>query len=287
MSKLKRPDFLIIGVQKSATTWLQKMLMLHPDIYMPNQEVHYFDNNKNFLKGHNWYSSFFKDAKSTQLIGEKTPDYIWTNCSNFPQYSHEKHIRIKEFNPNIKLISVFRNPVDRFISAFHHHKRRGRIPSDLQVKSLFNEPIYSKILLSMLDRGLYGLQLETFYNEFYKDQMKILLHDDVKNNPTETLSDVFSFLGVSNVDLSDYESKRHNVYRATRLGSTLARKSNKYFNKFILRLDKYFLNKLPIEKVKYPQLSFDEKQLLINYYKKDVLKFESLIEKDLPDYWKN
>jgi hypothetical protein len=260
MSKSKKPDFLIIGVQKSATTWLQKMLVVHPEIYMPNQEVHYFDNNINYFKGRLWYASFFKKARNSDLIGEKTPDYIWTNCIDTEKHSTEKLLRIKQFNPNIKLISIFRNPVDRFVSAFHHNKRRGRVPADLSVTSMLNNAKYSKILQSMLSRGLYGIQLEAIYHEFSKDKVKIIFHDSIKENPSGIVSDVFKFLGVPS--------------------------SNNYLKSSILRFDKYFLSKLPIKKVSYPKLSINEKQILTDYYKKDMAYFKSLIDLELPDSWK-
>jgi hypothetical protein len=286
MSKSKKPDFLIIGVQKSATTWLQKMLVVHPEIYMPNQEVHYFDNNINYFKGRLWYASFFKKARNSDLIGEKTPDYIWTNCIDTEKHSTEKLLRIKQFNPNIKLISIFRNPVDRFVSAFHHNKRRGRVPADLSVTSMLNNAKYSKILQSMLSRGLYGIQLEAIYHEFSKDKVKIIFHDSIKENPSGIVSDVFKFLGVPSINLSDQESKRYNVYQASKLGSLLVARSNNYLKSSILRFDKYFLSKLPIKKVSYPKLSINEKQILTDYYKKDMAYFKSLIDLELPDSWK-
>ena len=72
----RKPDFLIIGVQKSATTWLQERLRQHPDVYMPRNELHYFDKNDNFKKGERWYLNNFKSAAKHQIIGEKTPDYM-------------------------------------------------------------------------------------------------------------------------------------------------------------------------------------------------------------------
>ena len=68
------PDFIIIGAQKSGTTWLVDMLRDHEGVFIPRDEVHFF--NGHFDKGIDWYASHFNEASKNQCIGEKTPDYL-------------------------------------------------------------------------------------------------------------------------------------------------------------------------------------------------------------------
>jgi len=106
------PDFIIIGAMKSGTTTLHNILRQHSQIFLPpEKEIHYFDIDKNYTKGLDYYASFFNDAKRYQLIGEITPRYIWN--SQIAQ-------RIaKDLGTKTKLIAILRNPADR---AFSHYK---------------------------------------------------------------------------------------------------------------------------------------------------------------------
>ena len=67
------PDFVGIGVHKSATTWVGDILAQHPDVYIKKKEVSFFTHS--FYRGYGWYSNFFKD-KGTRKAGEITPGYI-------------------------------------------------------------------------------------------------------------------------------------------------------------------------------------------------------------------
>ena len=75
---MRLPDFVIIGAQKSGTTWLGARLAEQPAIFLPRPfEVHFFDRNDNYAKGRDWYSGHFSAAPADTLVGEKTPDYFW------------------------------------------------------------------------------------------------------------------------------------------------------------------------------------------------------------------
>ncbi|CAA9382098.1 MAG: hypothetical protein AVDCRST_MAG22-44 [uncultured Rubrobacteraceae bacterium] len=60
------PDFIGIGAQKAGTTWLHRNLQVHPGIFMPRKEVHYFDRK---MDDHS-------DAVS-RLLGKRTVDEQW------------------------------------------------------------------------------------------------------------------------------------------------------------------------------------------------------------------
>ena len=105
------PNFLICGASKSGTTTLQEVLCTHPDIFMPKKkrangrEIHFFNNDKNFAKGIEWYEKQFEGWNGEKAIGEKTPSYLCTPC--VPE-------RIHRFLPDVKLIFILRHPVDTY-----------------------------------------------------------------------------------------------------------------------------------------------------------------------------
>src|SRR5262245_47975516 len=75
-SRMPEPNFLIIGAQKSGTTWVSHRLKQHPSVFLVHG-TYFFDNPKNFARGIDWYRRFFDSATGCAAIGEKTPSYFW------------------------------------------------------------------------------------------------------------------------------------------------------------------------------------------------------------------
>ena len=104
------PDFLIIGVQKGGTTSLRKYMSRHPKIAFSNtKELHYFDNLRYKWKNLAWYKSQFPILRFNRIFGESTPSYLY--FSGAPK-------RIYKTIPDVKLIILLRNPVDRAFSNY-------------------------------------------------------------------------------------------------------------------------------------------------------------------------
>ena len=191
------PDFIIAGVQKAATTWLEEQLRNDPRVFTPGKEIHFFDQTKNFVKGEKWYLKHFDGASELQIIGEKTPDYFWTNCSKFVNIEQNNMAYIRQVLPRAKIIVILRVPVERFVSAWNHNTRRGRIRPSIGLNDLKTNAAYENIYEGMIQRGFYGRQLNTALAHFSHEDIKIVFHDDIKKNPRKILIDVKSFLGLS------------------------------------------------------------------------------------------
>ncbi len=105
---MRLPDFIIIGAAKLGTTTLYNYLSLHPQICMsPVRETEFFAKDEKYIKGLEWYGSFFSNASPHQVCGEKSVTY--TIVSKFP----EAVPRIAQVLPNVKLIYIMRHPVDK------------------------------------------------------------------------------------------------------------------------------------------------------------------------------
>ncbi len=185
----KGPDFLIIGAQKCGTTVLAVNLSLHPDIYMPRTptsiELHYFDRDKNWRKGRNWYLSHFDRPDCLQ--GEKTPNYL------YPLKCHE---RLYQTAPDAKLVIMLRNPVDRAYSQWNHFnqiysesKHFGWTKDDFE-KMLNVRP-------ELLKRGEYILHIANLLQYYKKEQIFFLISERMKTDLQVHLNKLYSFLGVS------------------------------------------------------------------------------------------
>ncbi|HUE84637.1 MAG TPA: sulfotransferase [Vicinamibacterales bacterium] len=123
---MKLPTFLIGGAQKSGTTTLHHYLSAHPDIFIPRrpQELHFFDFDPNYVRGVHWYASHFTSATPAhRAIGQTSPLYL---------YAPDAPERIAALLPDVKLIFIRRNPVDRAFSHYWHAIKKGRKTLDFE-----------------------------------------------------------------------------------------------------------------------------------------------------------
>lgn len=222
-SRRKLPEFMIIGGQRCGTTSLYKYLTYHPDVVPAFiKETHFFD--RAYPRGIDWYRSFFPISSSsgpkvTKITGEATPYYLF-----------DPHVpaRVAEAIPDIKLIILLRNPVDRAYSHYQFESRIGKEKLSFEEAivrerekfaeeeaRVINDPTYSSDIFSRfsyLARGLYLKQLKRWREHFAEDQFLIIESDDFYNNTAVVLSSVFWFLGLYDVLVPDRKTYNSAVY---------------------------------------------------------------------------
>ena len=115
------PQCIIIGQQKAGTKALLVFLMIHPDIVTPQSEVHFFDNNKSYARGLEYYRQQMPTSEPHQITVEKTPRYF--RAPYVPE-------RIRQMNESIKLLLIVREPVSRMISEYWFNKRHAKIKKE-------------------------------------------------------------------------------------------------------------------------------------------------------------
>jgi hypothetical protein len=175
------PDFVIIGAAKAATTWLSYNLGAHPQVFLPSQELHYFSRFHD--QGEDWYRGHFQDAQETQLIGEKSASYLADAATP---------LRLHCQLPRAKLIAQLRNPIERAYSDYCMHYRRGQVSTDI---GCYLDPARTPIP-RLLEHGFYHRQLMSFMRVFPREQILVLLYDDIRRRPREVFADVCGFLGI-------------------------------------------------------------------------------------------
>jgi len=214
------PDFIIIGGMKCESTALYQYLVQHPDVLAcATKEVHFFDNR--FERGVDWYRQFFplKIQKGGRITGEASPYYI---------FHPAVPARIKQLLPEVKLIAVLRNPVDRAFSHYQHAKRKGfenlsfadaiareeeRLEGEYE--RLMQDPAYKSSVypaFSYKARGLYWQQLERFYQYFDRDQLLVLRSEDMFDEPQSVVDRVLDFLQLPPFKLQDVAPKNKGSY---------------------------------------------------------------------------
>ncbi len=191
-------DFLIAGTMKSGTSSLSYVLDQHPEISLPDRELHYFD--RNFEKGRDWYrSELLKKGEDFRLFGEKTPDYALKDV-----YADE----IKKINPDVKLVWIFRNPAKRAFSHYLHNVRSGRenksFREALKLESSRKDTIYG------YRRGSnYPEMIRRFAKRIPLENMCFLTFEEYVAYPEREVRKVLALLGAEPVPNFEYASHRH------------------------------------------------------------------------------
>ena len=219
------PSFIIIGAKKCGTTSVFYYLSKHSNVGASiRKEISYFD--INFAKGNLWYKSFFPislpgNESPYLLTGEATASYI---CH--PQAPQ----RIAKVLPQVKLIALLRNPVDRAYSHYHHTKRMGREDlsfeeaikqEEFRVKQI--EKIENNIYklrgnyhkaynYTYLSSGLYAEQLENWFSQFNKKQLLILKSEDYFSHPETIFQQILDFLKLPNWSPKQFQKHNYNSY---------------------------------------------------------------------------
>ena len=176
-------NFLIVGTQKGGTTALCKFLSKHPNISIPpKKEVHFFDNDGLFQSStpdYDIYHRNFNQIDEGAIFGEGTPIYMyWKPATK----------RIYNYNPNMKLIFILRNPVERAYSSYqmiYNMKKETMSFSDaIRSEKERLKKFYPKQHqhYSYLDRGLYSKQIINMLNFFNRNKMLFVKSEDLKND---------------------------------------------------------------------------------------------------------
>lgn len=196
-------NFIIIGCQKAGTTMLKHNLTKINQISMPKQEIHFFNNN--YEKGILWYENKFSKRNDNKhvIYGEKTPNYI-TDI--------EYLRRIYKHYPNVKLIISMRNPIFRALSHWNHFNQI--YPKSLKWGWVYNNTITDSIKnnKSILSNGEYYKQLLDVYNIFPKEQVHIIINEQLRNDTHNEFNNLCKFLNITNT-LTDYSNVHERKYQ--------------------------------------------------------------------------
>ena len=192
------PTFLIAGAQKSGTSWLAKRLQQHPDVYVPDREVHYFDSPEHLREGVRWYAAKYEGVTTETAICDKTPDYLWVRDRPDGPVVRDYPERIHSVLPDVKMILLLRNPVERAISALNHHLRAQSFSPFYSADDLLTG---SRRAVAehhgVISMGFYYAQIDAYLRVFDRSQLLILFYEEaVVRDPVTGMRRVCEFIGV-------------------------------------------------------------------------------------------
>jgi sulfotransferase family protein len=176
---MRLPDFIVAGVRKCGTTWLDQCLREHPGIFMPvaTKELFFFD--RYWARGAQWYARYFQRCGAGQRCGEVSPTYFTGD---------DVPARIKTLLPDVKLVFIFRDPVGRVVSLYHHMLAKGDTTLSL-AQAVDSLP-------ELLEEGFYARHFARFRETFPEGAILPLVLDDLQAAGDAALAPLFGFLGV-------------------------------------------------------------------------------------------
>ena len=187
-----RVDALIIGGQRCASTSMINFLSKSNKVVTPknNEQLYFFsdfyDKANNYKKYHlKFLTNFFKKKGNKKIFIEKTPEYC---------LEEEYLNRIKEYNSNIKIIFIFREPYSRIISAYELYKKLGYIGN---FKKFINE---DEKKYNVLKFSKYKEIYNKIFSKFELNNVLLLNFDGI--NSEHTKKKLSKFLDIKLNDIS-------------------------------------------------------------------------------------
>lgn len=177
-----KPNFIGIGAQKCASSWLYDILADHPEVAVSkNKELDFFS--YHYEHGYNWYERQFTEKPTAKVVGEISPSYF--NEASVPE-------RARLYSSDLRILLSLRDPVERALSQHRHLVRIGYVegPDYSFETALANNPSY-------LEQGRYASHLGRWLSFFPHECIHILLMDDIKRNADAAARDVYKFLYIS------------------------------------------------------------------------------------------
>ena len=207
-----RPDFLCVGVHKGGTTWLYQQLDSHPDFWMPPlKELHYFDQLSRVQRSS---SSRCRDERDlcflesinslsakphidlehyARLFEPKGPLLSGDISPNYSTLSDEVIRRVIRYFPNLKVIFLARDPVERVWSHLSMEVRYHQIePFDVTDIDEVNRKLLRR---GMLLRSYPSAVVARWKRYVRPENFRVYFFDDLKENPAELRRSILDFLG--------------------------------------------------------------------------------------------
>ena len=202
--KQKPPDFIIIGATKSGTTSLFAYLDRHPQILSPHRkEINFF--NRNFEMGVPWYLAQFPAIADL-------PEFITGEASPFYIYREQVISRIKKLFPDLKLIAMLRDPVERTISEYYHAVNHGIEKRSLET---IIEVEKERLVIDSRSKAMqhFGYLLNSIYIEkiakwkdnFPDKNILIIKSESFFEDTPKIMKQVYQFLGIT------YQSQEEHI----------------------------------------------------------------------------
>jgi len=192
------PNFLIIGAAKAATTTLASLISQHPQAgIVAGKEPHFFSMDVQYHKGWSWYQGGFQHCRHEIAVGDASTSYSRI------RYHPETINRILEHIPDVKIIYMVRQPLDRIVSAYI--ERIGSVDFNKAYPSI-NHAVQAEPM--MIDSSRYWEVYSYYRAHIDEERIKVVWFEDFIDNTLDTFHMICRFLDIDD-SISIEANKAH------------------------------------------------------------------------------
>ena len=241
-----RVNTLIIGAGRSGTTSLYAHMAAHEDVcFSYLKEVHYFSIDELYGRGEKYYHAFFKNCTGARILAS-ADTYLLMDYDAIP--------RIRDYNPEMKIIVILRDPVARAYSSYHysvnygHHKAYSTFLDSMEAeKDIENEQnIVTRNNLGHFYGSLYHKHLSKWTEQFPREQILLLETAELRGFPHLLLEKLAAFLNLTSFDDHVERENAAAIPRNKKLEKFLLDRDS-FMRKMIRRLTPRFIKNLIME----------------------------------------
>jgi len=293
------PNVLLIGAAKSGTTSLHDILGQHPEIYMSTLKEPGFFASSQLSQPMNGpgdtrqqaracldlksYLALFGGTGGTPIVGESSTIYL---------YSEGAASSIAEFNPEMKIVAILRNPIDRAYSHYCQRSSSGEEPLPSFEQAIRAEPRRINDgwhpIWHYIRRGLYAEQLKRYLSIFDSRNIRVYLFEDFVSEPEAMVMDLYRFLGVDEAFRPNTNRRLNatpHLPRISLLNRMMTQRTavtaalKRVVNERLLSATSQVMRRWN----RKPRPTVDQRTRieLIKYYRDDVIELQRLIDRDL------
>lgn len=238
-----QPSFILIGAQRCGTTTLFRALIAHPQVVRPafRKGINFFD--LNYGRGMAWYQGHFPLAVAAKAATARHGPPVTFEASGYYLYHPFALQRMARHLPDVKLVAMLRDPVDRAYSAYRHEYARGYEWESLEKSlDLEDDRLIGEIDRMRADvsyesfphrhhsyrhRGLYAEQLQRVFDFFPREHVHVIDSDMFFGKPAQEYARLLAFLGLRPFDFTAFA--RHNAEPGPPMEPATRRMLEKYY----------------------------------------------------------
>lgn len=238
------PAFLVIGGQRCGTTTIFKSLSEHPQVMRPPVEKGTDYYTLNYSRGRDWYRGHFPLARPAALRTARIGGPVAFEACTYYMFHPFTMERIAQDFPEMKLVAMLRDPVERAYSAYKHEYARGfETESDFgRALDLEDERLDGEVERMRLDpdyesiphrhhayqrRGQYAEQLERVLQFFPREQLQVMESEEFFVNPAQEFSRLVGFLGLRPYEPENFE--QHNARPSEPMPESVRRRLDEHY----------------------------------------------------------
>lgn len=210
-------NFIIAGTEKAGTTAVFSYLSQHPEVLASRRKETDFFRAAGSLAG---YAAHFPPACDRPVVMEASPGYLGEAEQVVP--------RMRRMVPDVKLLFILREPVERFLSSYHFHRGKLNLPAELgfhdyleacleyaaageSAAAVAEERGIGDWFLKVLPFGRYALYLRHYFEAFPRERIRVMFYDSLAADPRTFMEEVSGFLGIDTGFWASAAFERMNV----------------------------------------------------------------------------